>query len=76
MHELKCGGRWADYLPEVYGPKKTLFNRFIRWAEHGIWEGIFCTLIDGAEVPDRLFIDSACIKIHRCAGGGKGGSGS
>ena len=28
----------------------------------------------GAEdAPDRLFIDSSCIKVHRCAGGGKGG---
>ena len=41
-------------------------------------------LLDGAEgvfgadaagdAPDRLFIDSSCIKVHRCAGGGKGGA--
>ena len=38
VHALKCGGRWADCPREVYGPKKTLYNRFVRWAERGVWE--------------------------------------
>jgi transposase len=72
VHALKCGGRWAD-CADVYGPKKTLYNRFVRWAERGIWEGIFSALAGAEDAPDRLFIDSSCIKVHRCAGGGKGG---
>jgi transposase len=31
---LKSGGRWID-APEVYGPRKTLYNRFVRWAAKG-----------------------------------------
>ena len=31
VHVLKLGGRWAD-APAVYGPPKTLYNRFVRWA--------------------------------------------
>ena len=73
VHALKCGGRWAD-CADVYGPKKTLYNRFVRWSERGIWERIFSALAGGAGAPDRLFIDSSCIKVHRCAGGGKGGA--
>jgi transposase len=73
VHALKHGGRWADCPREVYGPKKTLYNRFVRWAERGVWEGIFSALAGAEEVPDRLFIDSSCIKVHRCAGGAKGG---
>ena len=73
VHALKNGGRWADCPREVYGPKKTLYNRFVRWAERGIWEGIFSALAGAEGAPDRLFIDSTCIKAHRCAGGGKGG---
>lgn len=73
VHALRCGGRWAD-CADVYGPKKTLYNRFVRWSERGIWEGIFSVLAGGGDAPDRLFIDSSCIKVHRCAGGGKGGS--
>ena len=72
VHALRCGGRWAD-CAEVYGPKKTLYNRFVRWAERGVWEGIFSALAS-AEEADRLFIDSSCIKVHRCAGGAKGGA--
>ena len=72
VHALKCGGRWAD-CADVYGPKKTLYNRFVRWAERGIWEAIFSALAGAEDAPERLFIDSSCIKVHRCAGGGKGG---
>jgi len=72
VHALRCGGRWAD-CADIYGPKKTLYNRFVRWAERGIWEGIFSTLASAGEA-DRLFIDSSCIKAHRCAGGAKGGA--
>ena len=35
IHVLKSGGRWADAPREVYGPKKTLYNRFRRWAAKG-----------------------------------------
>lgn len=34
VHALQSGGRWGD-CPPVYGPKKTLYNRFLRWAERG-----------------------------------------
>jgi mannitol 2-dehydrogenase len=72
VHALRSGGRWAD-CANVYGPKKTLYNRFVRWSERGIWEGIFSALASAEHAPDRLCIDSSCIKVHRCAGGGKGG---
>lgn len=72
VHALKSGGRWSDCPEHVYGPKKTLYNRFRRWAERGIWERIFGDLSGIEGVPSRLFIDSSCIKIHRTAGGAKG----
>lgn len=72
VHALRCGGRWAD-CADVYGPKKTLYNRFVRWSERGIWEGIFSALAGAEDAPDRLFIESSCIKVHRGAGGGEGG---
>nr|WP_254684507.1 IS5 family transposase [Sphingomonas haloaromaticamans] len=73
VHALRSGGRWADCPQEIYGPKKTLYNRFVRWSERGIWDGIFSALAGEGDAPDRLFIDSSCIKVHRCAGGAKGG---
>ena len=65
-------GRWVD-APAEYGPKKTLYNRFVRWAERGIWKDIFAALAAREGVPDRLIIDSTIVKAHRSAGGGKGG---
>ena len=73
VHALKSGGRWGDCPEQVYGPKKTLYNRFRRWAERGVWERIFAQLAGVEGVPDKLFIDSSCIKVHRTAGGAKGG---
>ena len=73
VHALKSGGRWGDCPEHVYGPKKTLCNRFRRWAERGVWERIFADLAGLDGVPSRLFIDSSCIKVHRTAGGAKGG---
>ena len=73
VHALQSGGRWGDCPEQIYGPKKTLYNRFVRWAERGIWEGIFAALAGADDAPDRLFIDSSCIKVHRTAGGAKGG---
>ena len=72
VHVLKTGGRWAD-CPREYGPKKTIYNRFVRWAERGLWQDIFEALAGAAEPADRLFMDSTFIKAHRCSGGAKGG---
>src|ERR1700689_2949870 len=72
VHVLKSGGRWVD-APPVYGPRKTLYNRFVRWAEKGVWEAIFRALAATGGPPAQLLIDSSAVKAHRSASGGKGG---
>ncbi|WP_183513433.1 IS5 family transposase [Methylobacterium brachythecii] len=73
VHELKSGGRWPDAPREIYGPKKTLYNRFVRWAEKGVWVELFETLAHAGGPPAQVLIDSSAVKAHRCAAGGKGG---
>ncbi len=75
VHVLKSGGRWTD-APEVYGPHKTLYNRFVRWAAKGVWSDIFQALASAGGPPAQVLIDSSAVKAHRCASGGKGGSAS
>ncbi len=75
IHVLKSGGRWVD-APEVYGPRKTLYNRFVRWAAKGVWSDIFHALASAGGPPAQVLIDSSAVKAHRCASGGKGGSAS
>ena len=70
---LKSGGRWAD-APDVYGPHKTLYNRFVRWAAKGVWTNIFRAMAAAGGPPAQLLIDSSAVKAHRCASGGKGGN--
>jgi len=73
VHVLKSGGRWAD-APAVYGPRKTLYNRFVRWAAKGVWSNIFRSLASAGGPPAEILLDSSAVKAHRCAGGGKGGN--
>ena len=50
IHVLKSGGRWVD-APDVYGPRKTLYNRFVRWAAKGIWMALFQALARAGGPP-------------------------
>ena len=72
VHVLKSGGRWVD-APADYGPRKTLYNRYVRWAAKGVWERLFLALSSAAGAPAHVLIDSSAVKAHRSASGGKGG---
>ena len=73
IHVLISGCRWKD-APAVYGPRKTLYNRFQRWAAKGVWADMFHALAGAGGPPAEVLIDSSAVKAHRCASGGKGGS--
>ena len=71
LHVLKSGCRWKDCPPE-YGPYTTIYNRFARWAERGVWEHLFRELARRGRSTSVQMIDSTHIKAHRSASGGKG----
>jgi len=73
LHVLRSGCRWKDCPPE-YGPPTTIDNRFVRWAERGVWERLFRELATRGRSRDIQMIDSTHVKAHRSAAGGKGGS--
>ena len=73
VHVLRSGCRWRD-SPAEYGPSKTLYNRFVRWAAKGVWERVFHDLAAAGGPPTALMLDSTHIKAHRSAAGGKGGA--
>ena len=73
VHVMKSGARWID-APAIYGPRKTLYNRFVRWAAKGVWIDIFRALAVAGGPPAQVLIDSSAVKAHRCASGGKGGA--
>ncbi len=73
VHVLRSGCRWCDCPPE-YGPATTIYNRFVRWAERGVWEKLFRALAGKGRASAMQMIDSTHVKAHRSAAGGKGGS--
>ena len=72
VHVLRSGCRWKD-APPCYGPRKTLYNRFVRWAAKGVWDDVFVRLAEAGGPPAALMIDATHVKAHRSAAGGKGG---
>ena len=73
IHVLRSGCRWKD-APEVYGPHKTLYNRFVRWTAKGVWTVLFQSLAQAGGPPAEVLIDSSAVRAHRSAAAGKGGS--
>lgn len=71
VHVLQSGCRWQDCPPE-YGPSKTIYNRFHRWSQKGIWERLFLELSSIVGTHYENSIDSTAIKAHRAAHGKKG----
>ncbi len=63
---IRNGLRWRD-VPAIYGPPKTIYNRFIRWSRLGVFNRIFAELAAGSDTSDRLMIDATHLKAHRTA---------
>jgi transposase len=52
MPVLKIGCRWQD-CPKEYGPHKTIYNRFSRWSEKGVWQKIFACVAGPSDPPEQ-----------------------
>ena len=67
IHVIQNGLRWVD-APSAYGPPKTLYNRFRRWSENGVFQLIFTELSrsDSKDI-EVLMIDATYVKAHRTA---------
>ena len=64
-HVLRNGLQWRD-VPAVYGPHKTLYNRFVRWSRMGVFSHIF-TELSRMALPDHLQVDATHRSAHRTA---------
>ncbi|HFC05200.1 MAG TPA: transposase, partial [Rhizobiales bacterium] len=69
---LRTGAPWRD-LPERYGPRTTVYNRYVRWGRRGVWRAIFEGLAQECE-DSLIFIDASIVKAHRAAAGSKRGN--
>ena len=60
------GLRWRD-APREYGPAKTLYNRWKRWSDRGVFARMMHGLASEAAVPKTVMIDATYLKAHRTA---------
>jgi transposase len=66
VHVIRRGLMWRD-APPVYGPHKTLYNRFVRWSVIGVFDRIFAELAAASTATDTVMIDATHLKAHRTA---------
>jgi len=60
------GLRWRD-APKDYGPAKTLYNRWKRWGEKGVFVRMMEGLAAAGAEPKTVMIDATYLKAHRTA---------
>ncbi len=66
LYILRNGLRGPD-APSVYGPHRTLTNRFVRWSRLGVLARIFRDLAQPGAEGDTLVRDGTHLKAHRPA---------
>jgi len=60
------GLRWCD-APKEYGPAKTLYNRWKRWSDNGVFARIMVGLAAESAEHKTIMIDATYLKAHRTA---------
>jgi transposase len=63
----RTGVPWRD-LPPEFGAWNSVFRRFSRWADKGVWQKIFATLSEDADF-EEVFLDSTIVRAHQHAAG-------
>ncbi len=60
------GLRWYD-APREYGPPKTLYNRWKRWGDMGVFARMMEGLASEGTEQKTIMIDATYLKVHRTA---------
>ena len=72
---LRTGAPWRD-LPERYGPWASVYSRFRRWKEAGVWDRVLSELQTKGDLLGELdweihFVDGSIVRAHQHAAGAK-----
>jgi transposase len=64
---------WRD-LPAGSGNRNSVFRRFSRWSEKGVWQRLFAAVSDDPDF-EYLILDSTIVRAHQHAAGARKAAG-
>jgi len=78
LWRLGTGAPWRD-LPERYGKWATVYSRFRRWTQRGVWAKILAELQADADAQGKVdweihFVDGSVVRAHQHAAGAQKGA--
>jgi transposase len=67
LYVARTGCPWRD-LPAKFGNWHSVYVRFSRWEQYGVWCRVATTLQGEADL-EEVFIDSTIVRAHQHAAG-------
>ena len=70
----RAGCAWR-LVPGELGSWNSVYKRFARWQEKGVWQALMQRLASDADL-EWVMLDSTVVRAHACAAGAKKAKGS